>query len=328
MEDEIYHIVIQKLKGEISPENNELLKKWLKKDLSNENLLHEIENTWKITGKIKVKNQVNVDEEWKRFQKFRDTKTSPLDDLNLRSPKKLVTNILKIAAVLVIGFLLVFSVQKYWFSDKNYIIAQSGDSDKELLLADGTRILLNKNSVLKYSKKFGAKNRKVKLNGEAHFNVAKSKIPFTIETSFTKTRVLGTKFNLKAYSSQDMVELTVQEGKVEFGDRKKKNKIILTKGEYALFNNTTKKIQQGTISELHKLNHPLNFNNEALKEIAKSISVHYNKEVVVDENIQDLRITSSFEELSIEEILKLIEIALEADCSIQKDTIYIRKKSN
>ena len=81
-------------------------------------------------------------------------------------------------------------------------------------LTDGTTIYLAQNSTLTYPKRFAGKSRRVTLNGEAFFEVAKNaKKPFIIDTKAASVKVLGTSFNLKSTDAKNF-ELNVVEGKV------------------------------------------------------------------------------------------------------------------
>lgn len=87
---------------------------------------------------------------------------------------------------------------------------------RKISLADGTQVSLNANSSLTYPKIFDKQRRDVSLSGEAFFEVAKDKKrPFTVNANGTTTRVLGTKFNVNAYTAQKTVVALV-EGSVAF----------------------------------------------------------------------------------------------------------------
>jgi transmembrane sensor len=92
---------------------------------------------------------------------------------------------------------------------------QPGKMSK-IKLSDGTLVWLNADSRLRYPQNFGgAGSREVYLDGEAYFEVAKDKEhPFRVHSKSLVTRVLGTKFNVKAYSDNKNVEVTLLEGRV------------------------------------------------------------------------------------------------------------------
>lgn len=83
-------------------------------------------------------------------------------------------------------------------------------------LSDGTRVWLNANTMFDFPVDFVRQERVVKLRGEAYFEVAKdAKRPFIVETEGTRTRVLGTSFNVKAYPDERYERTTLLEGSVE-----------------------------------------------------------------------------------------------------------------
>ena len=88
--------------------------------------------------------------------------------------------------------------------------------DYSLVLSDGTRVWLNAETVLEYPVQFAGKQRVVKLTGEAYFEVAHdTERPFIVETGDMRTRVLGTSFNINAYTNEGTVYTTLLSGRVE-----------------------------------------------------------------------------------------------------------------
>jgi ferric-dicitrate binding protein FerR (iron transport regulator) len=84
-----------------------------------------------------------------------------------------------------------------------------------LSLPDGTQIWLNARTRIEYPISFNKKQRVVKLDGQAYFEVAHDDdVPFVVETSKGNVSVLGTKFDVMAYSDEDDFETTLMEGKV------------------------------------------------------------------------------------------------------------------
>lgn len=97
--------------------------------------------------------------------------------------------------------------------DGKEMIVDSGNEQKELFLADGTKVILNAHSTLKY---FEKNVRNVQLNGEAYFEVTKkpqTKANFQVMTEDLTITVLGTEFNVNSKNGQTSVYL--DEGKVK-----------------------------------------------------------------------------------------------------------------
>jgi transmembrane sensor len=135
-----------------------------------------------------------------------------------------------------------FSEKKEERSPRHEIMASRGNKS-HIILPDGSSVWLNADSKLSYNNNFGKKNRTVKLEGEAYFDVAKkAENPFIIELhANVKVLVLGTSFNLRAYGQDDKVETTLISGSLEV--------------QYAL-GETTQKVLLEPMQKL-SLQHPL-----------------------------------------------------------------------
>jgi transmembrane sensor len=104
----------------------------------------------------------------------------------------------------------------------------------EIVLSDGTRVWLNAASSLKFPASFTGKIREVVLTGEGYFEVAKNAMmPFQVKVDHMTVEVLGTHFNVNAYSEEPDIETTLLEGSIKI---KKAGKVqILSPGEQAKF---------------------------------------------------------------------------------------------
>lgn len=128
------------------------------------------------------------------------------------------TELIKIASV--VALTLGFSYFYYQASlEKEMMVMQTisvpAGQRINLTLTDGTNVWLNARTSLKYPLKFGKKNRQVVLDGEAYFEVAENKIkPFIVQTDKYNVEVLGTKFNVNAYSGTTEFETTLMSGSV------------------------------------------------------------------------------------------------------------------
>lgn len=88
-------------------------------------------------------------------------------------------------------------------------------------LSDGTRVWLNASSSLRYPTAFTERERMVEISGEAYFEVEKSKdMPFVVKAGRAVVQVLGTQFNIMAYSDEAALNTTLVEGgvRVSIGD--------------------------------------------------------------------------------------------------------------
>ena len=89
-----------------------------------------------------------------------------------------------------------------------------------MILADGSKVYLNSESRLRFPTRFEGKERRVYLEGEGYFEVARdSAKPFIVEAKEVDVRVLGTSFNVNTYVSERAIRTTLVSGKVRVGDR-------------------------------------------------------------------------------------------------------------
>ena len=118
-----------------------------------------------------------------------------------------------VAVTLVTGFL----AGKGTETEANVFECIAANGQKSTIsLPDGTKVMLNSGSSLRYASDFNVKNRDIELNGEAYFEVARNeKIPLIVSAKQMKVEALGTKFNVRAYSSEPEIVTTLVEGCVK-----------------------------------------------------------------------------------------------------------------
>lgn len=105
-------------------------------------------------------------------------------------------------------------------SKQQTLISVPAGQRMQMTLADGTLVHLNAGTTLEYPVVFSRKDRRVKLTGEALFEVAhNAKHPFIVETFATDLQVLGTKFNVLADPNNEVFSTTLIEGKVKVSNR-------------------------------------------------------------------------------------------------------------
>ena len=103
-----------------------------------------------------------------------------------------------------------------------------------LVLSDGTEVFLNSDSELRYPVKFTGKNRVVDLKGEAFFEVTPDSLhPFVVQAGEMRTRVLGTSFNIMAYTDEPTIQTTLFTGRVEVSVKRTSLKEVLAPGMQA-----------------------------------------------------------------------------------------------
>lgn len=170
--------------------------------------------------------------------------------------RKLVLFVQRVAALLALpllilsGFLL---MQPREETPVSYLEARmTPGMTGSTVLPDGTKIWLNSSSSLTYPSRFQGQTREVTLDGEAYFDVAgNAEKPFIVHTGKSSVKVLGTQFNVDAYSSNGFTTTTLVEGSVEFSYQNEDNisrTILLKPNEQICYD---KKNSQTQIAETY-----------------------------------------------------------------------------
>lgn len=130
-------------------------------------------------------------------------------------------------------------------------------SKSEVKLSDGTQVILNAGSTLKYSSDYNSNNRNLVLEGEAYFKVSKNiDLPLIVNAGNINIKATGTEFNVKAYSDEGIVETTLIEGKVvisQKGDNDESKILELTPNQKAIYVKEADRITLGKIKEIEPL---------------------------------------------------------------------------
>jgi transmembrane sensor len=148
-------------------------------------------------------------------------------------------------------------------------------------LPDGSQVWLNASSSLKYPTVFTGASRKVSLSGEAYFEVAKDKIkPFLVESEKGFVRVLGTHFNLKAYTDEQVTTVTLLEGSVAMG--RTNDSLLIHPGEFASIDEKglIRKGQANIDQALAWRKNAFWFHNATYEEIMQQLKRWYDIEIV------------------------------------------------
>lgn len=185
-----------------------------------------------------------------------------------------------------------------------------------LNLEDGTKVLLNSDSKIKYPVKFikGKKRQVELLYGEAFFEVSSSKnnngSEFIVSTKTQKINVLGTKFNVKSYRRDDVITTTLVEGKVKVENGE--NQILLFPNQQSKVDSNSAIIDVSDVDvfqQISWINGLFSFNDTSLEDIMYTLSRWYDLEFIFKSSNQKKFIFSGILERtkSIEDILFIIE---------------------
>jgi transmembrane sensor len=114
---------------------------------------------------------------------------------------------------------------------------------KKILLQDSTVIWLNANSSIRLPKRFGSTERRLRLRGEANFEVRRDTLrPFIVDAGQIHIKVLGTAFNIQAYPNLENIKVSVSRGKVQV-NKGRRQLALLIKDKGLVYHNAGKNFE-------------------------------------------------------------------------------------
>jgi ferric-dicitrate binding protein FerR (iron transport regulator) len=223
---------------------------------------------------------------------------------------------------------------------------------KTFFLPDNTKLYLGAGSTLRMEKGFGKNNRAVYLSGEALFDVTHNKdLPFIVHCEKYDVKVLGTLFNVRSYSEDELSETSLIRGKVEISLKNNSRKIILKPNQKAIIGNNTDDMvletnQQALVNTDEKIKvSPLSYStidsaavetawtrgrleiiNERFEQIRNKLERWYNVKIIfADEEVSQYMFTATFADENIGQVLKALQYSYHFTYKTEGDTITIYK---
>lgn len=182
-----------------------------------------------------------------------------------------------------------------------------------ITLEDGTNVWLNAKTTFLFPNHFSGNIREVKLDGEGFFEVAHDQSkPFIVKTETYDVKVLGTTFNLMAYSGKDNFETSLLEGSVEVLKSGSAKGVLIKPDERIFLQNN-----QMVIAPIVQANHFLwkdgiiSFDDESFPEIIAKLELYFDIKVVVNRDKPfNFRCTGKFRTKDgVEHILKVLQLS-------------------
>jgi len=281
--------------------------------------MDELTAAWEASGNSFSYSNANTDQAWLNIQK---EISKPDNSLYYRISK---SSFLKYAAMLVMVVGIGFATYHYMKSPENkldlpvsMVIAETEAHPVSLTvitLPDGSIVKLNAGTRVEYPGHFAANIRKVKLSGEAFFEVKRdTACPFFIETQNASVEVLGTSFNVSAYPHVGLVQVNVETGKVKLthltGNKAEQKSVFLPAGERGWLNVENNQIGQVKISSSNYsswITKKIVFQRTPLAEAFSVLENTYHVNIKMENpEIGRIPYTANFADLKLEYIVKVI----------------------
>ncbi|OEK00570.1 hypothetical protein BFP97_03185 [Roseivirga sp. 4D4] len=342
MEDKnlIYHF----LKEDCSPEELDQLHEWLISDLDEETTNELLKSLWKKTHDGNI-HEIDESELTARIRK----EIAANNGFERTKPTKkriIVRNRRNNSWVIITAILLLVITAGYFITSNNQaadptpILAEQIEKNtprghrSTINLRDGSKVILNSETKITYDENFGIDNRRIHLEGEAFFEVARDEdLPFVVISKNLITRALGTSFNVRDYGDEDSASIALATGKVKVKRSQNptnKFKIFLNPNEQVVLNKASQKWSKSTFRPERVLSwkdNSLNFKEMSLARIIKTLERWYDVNIEVKgQGIEKLTYegTGSFEKQSLENILNTLGYTMGFESTINEKQIMIK----
>lgn len=353
MKTELLH---KYLAGECTILEKEMVENWLHSSPQNQEVLDEIQQIWRISPGKRI--HVDSHEAWTSFQsrvlKTQDTfpDREPTSKPAEKKSKQYKNHVRKrwmssrsimayagaVAAIFMIMFLF---FNQGWLNYKaadpelsmQEITTQRGQQTT-VKLSDGSLVQLNGESKLSVPENYMDGNRAVHLEGEAYFEIVPNPDrKFLVYANNSVTQVLGTKFNVRAYPGEDIVEVVVSEGKVSLSSDENilAPEVQLIQNQRGTFSKNGE-IIASNVSDLSKYmdwtKGKLTFFDAPPGVIKNRLERWYDIEVILKDDFSsnDKLLTGSFENAPLSVVLSSIALSLDIDYKQDGSTVIFLKK--
>lgn len=322
-------IIWRYLQGTATTEDMKALNEYISASPENKKYLFSIEELYHL-GKWKYDEEDKINAAMQRLKSV--VQPVEMSVLSEKKEKKQMKHLFLwtryAAAVLVL--VLIGWLSFKGLTSEDMIRVYADNKIRKIELADGTKVWLNKGSVFEYLENFAGDNRKVRLNGEAYFEVARQtgKHKFTVESKLMTVVVHGTIFNMKSYDQATVAETSLIEGEVLVESGDDDSKIILLPGQKAIVEESSHKM---VVKETNSLmdgiwrNNMVPFQNATIQDIAKVLEDLYHVKIEV---CKDIDLTHTYSGMiekkeKLEDVMKTLQNSIPIRYKIESDKVLI-----
>jgi transmembrane sensor len=301
---EIDDLIAKVLTDEATAEEQATLRQQLAESPDLQQYFDQMKRLWVASEVATEQLDVNTDAAWKQVQS------------RIHEPPKQLTvswlqpkNLLRMAAaitLLAVATFFVFQKKPPLSIPTPQTVVEAQETVLEKKLTDNSTITLNKKSTLTTA--FNDKERRVKLEGEAFFEIAHDTVkPFFIDVQNLEIRVVGTAFNVDERAEKGKIIVSVTEGRVRLKGTKRS--IELSKGEETTYNVATGDFETAANRSLNFMAYKtkeLLYDEEPLSKIVSDINEYYGVSVeIISEDIKNCPISArlNFGDQTLESIL-------------------------
>lgn len=326
MQDFDFILLLNKrFSGEISVDESMLLDDWIAQSSENAQLAEQYQAVWNNASRQPKIFKLDMDAEYQSLQTRLGTAERPAARVI-----PLRVQLMRVAAALAFLLFAVWGYRQIDLGTPEVLVEQVVNQPKRLIeLPDGTRVWLRQSATLERPAQFTAHERRIKLNGEAYFEVAhKPSQPFRIELpDGGLVEVLGTRFNIQTATETSVL---VRDGKVRYAPDGKTAGTLLTKNKKAVFNKKTAQLrlsEVATFNELAWQTGGLEFVHTPLSNVISDLETYYQVKIELQNPaLQSCFYTAPLTNQPLQEVLEVLSITFHFKISNPAPGRYILMK--
>ncbi len=328
--DEHIGKIIQHLAGELSAAESAALANWIASHPDHQVLHDEITKVWEAS-EVPQTPVFDSQTDWISLQQRMGEESAsiaPPDNIRTMPRRSWGTW----AAVAAIALLVGLGIAKFGGSvlgEPALQVASTQEAAQTYTLADGSIILLNRASTLKYPEQFAEGERQVQLSGEAFFDIASQASPFIIETAHSRIEVTGTSFNVRSYSEGTKEEVSVSSGQVRISQRDQADSpVVLNMGDQGIIpiDGSSIQVERADANDFSWKTGVLVFADTPLNEVIEDISRHYSVNIQLKTaDLAQLRYTGRFSQAELVTVLETVALAVDLDLNKQSQGFQLSR---
>ncbi|MEO9804997.1 MAG: FecR domain-containing protein [Reichenbachiella sp.] len=346
--------------------DKKLIQKFFNGECSKEELL-EVYHLFE-TEKFDKRVLDHLEEEWDDFVEDRYLLPRDFDELYLKTKKKASTRTFSISRTMKIAasiaLICTLSFAAYWMMLSpdylggamvyNEVSTKRGET-KIVQLSDGSEIVLNAATTLRYPKNITEENRNIYLDGAAYFKVSDQSVKLLVYADEISAEVSGASFNFSAYSDDDEITIAVEDGgtlktivpmfkltpslptdsnqELDPNYGRSMQTLIVSEEEYFSYNKTVKKMIQERFEDHREyfawVDGTVFFHDAGMKQVLKQLSrrfdVDFELQGCVDES---LTFTGEYKNHSLKAILSHENLGMDAQYMLDKHRVILTGQCN
>lgn len=165
-----------------------------------------------------------------------------------------------------------------------HIVKTPVGGEIEVVLPDGSTVMLNADSELRLTSEFNLSNRKINLSGEAYFDVQPSTKPFIVSSNNQEVTVLGTEFNIKAYPTENTVTTNLITGSLKINRTDIGKEVLMEPGDQVVNQGEELEVAKNQKHRIDWVEKEIVFNEKTIEEIMNDLARWYDVEVYFEDS--------------------------------------------